>query len=53
MIKEGVWKDRRKDGRTDGRLKIPPVSYRISALWGRCPKSEKARKKEEARFVSQ
>ena len=30
------------DGRTDGRTdvwKFTPVSYRISALWGRCPKS--------------
>ena len=29
------------DGRTDGRTdvsKFPPVSYRTSALWGRCPK---------------
>ena len=26
------------DGRTDGHLKIPPVSYKDSALWGRCPK---------------
>ena len=23
--------------RTDGRLEIPPVFYRTSALWGRCP----------------
>ena len=27
----------RKDGRTDV-WKFPPVSYRTSALWGRCPK---------------
>ena len=29
------------DGRTDGRTdvsKFPPVFYRTSALWGRCPK---------------
>ena len=26
-----------KDGRTDV-WKFPPVSYRTSALWGRCPK---------------
>ena len=29
------------DGRTDGRTdvwKLPPVSYRTAALWGRCPK---------------
>ena len=37
--------DRRTDGRTEGRKdgrtdvwKFPPVSYRTSALWGRCPK---------------
>ena len=33
--------DGRKDGRKDGRTdvsKFPPVSYRTSALWGRCPK---------------
>ena len=33
--------DRRTDGRTDGWTdgrKFPPVSYRTSALWGRCPK---------------
>ena len=33
--------DGRKDGRTDGRTdvwKFPPVFYRTSALWGRCPK---------------
>ena len=30
-------KDGRKDGRTDV-SKFPPVSYRTSALWGRCPK---------------
>ena len=32
--------DGRKDGRTVGRTdvwKLPPVSYRTSALWGRCP----------------
>ena len=32
----------RMDGRTDGwmdRQKFTPVSYRTSALWGRCPKS--------------
>ena len=31
----------RTEGRTDGRTdvwKLPPVSYRTSALWGRCPK---------------
>ena len=45
--------DGRKDGRTDGRLEIPPVSYRTSALWGRCPKrsietnDRKKKKKEE------
>ena len=40
------------DGRTDGRTyvrtdvwKFTPVSYRTSALWGRCPK-RMARKKE-------
>ena len=27
----------RKDGRTDV-WKFPPVFYRTSALWGRCPK---------------
>ena len=33
--------DGRTDGRKDGRTdvsKFPPVSYRTSALWGRCPK---------------
>ena len=42
----GGWTDGRtegrKDGRTDGRTdvsKFPPVFYRTSALWGRCPKS--------------
>ena len=33
--------DVRTDGRTDGRTdvrKFTPVSYRTSALWGRCPK---------------
>ena len=30
--------DGRMDRRMDGHLKIPPVSYRTSALWGRCPK---------------
>ena len=29
--------DGRKDGRTDV-WKFPPVFYRTSALWGRCPK---------------
>ena len=33
-----VWTDGRTDGRTDVR-KFTPVSYRTSALWGRCPKS--------------
>ena len=28
--------DGRKDGRTDV-WKFPPVFYRTSALWGRCP----------------
>ena len=35
------WTDVRTDGRTDGRTdvwKFTPVSYRTSALWGRCPK---------------
>ena len=33
-----------KDGRTDV-WKFPPVFYRTSALWGRCPKRKrKARK---------
>ena len=27
-------------GRTDV-WKLPPVSYRTSALWGRCPKKDK------------
>ena len=31
------WTDGRKDGRTDV-SKFPPVFYRTSALWGRCPK---------------
>ena len=30
--------DRQKEGRRDV-SKFPPVSYRTSALWGRCPKS--------------
>ena len=37
-------KDRMTDGRTDGRTdvwKFPPVFYRTSALWGRCPKTAK------------
>ena len=36
-----VRKDGRTDRRTDGRTdvwKFTPVSYRTSALWGRCPK---------------
>ena len=37
--------DGRKDGRTDV-WKFPPVSYRTSALWGRCPKGRKRREKE-------
>ena len=32
------WKDGWTDGRTDV-WKFTPVSYRTSALWGRCPKS--------------
>ena len=39
MLKGGT--DGRKDGRKDGRTdvsKFPPVFYRTSALWGRCPK---------------
>ena len=35
----------RTDGRMDGRTdvwKFTPVSYRTSALWGRCPKSTPA-----------
>ena len=35
--------DGRKDGRTDV-SKFPPVSYRTSALWGRCPKRERENK---------
>ena len=31
------WTDGRTDGRTDI-WKFTPVSYRTSALWGRCPK---------------
>ena len=38
----------RMDGRTDVR-KFTPVSYRTSALWGRCPKSSKTPKKKEDR----
>merc|ERR1712002_1282636 len=41
-------------GRTDGRTyvrtdvrKFAPVSYRTSALWGRCPKKEKKKKKKK------
>ena len=37
--------DRWTDGWTDVRLKIPPVLYRTSALWGRCPKSERDRQR--------
>ena len=39
-----VRKDGRKDGRTDV-WKFTPVSYRTSALWGRCPK--KGQQEEE------
>ena len=39
------------EGRTDGRMdvwKFPPVFYRTSALWGRCPKRDrKGGKKSE------
>ena len=31
------WKDGRTEGRTDV-SRFPPVFYRTSALWGRCPK---------------
>ena len=37
----GAWGGRRTDRQTDGRTdvwKFTPVSYRTSALWGRCPK---------------
>ena len=37
------------DGRTDGRTdvwKFTPVSYRTSALWGRCPKRMEAETKK-------
>ena len=43
MAKGGGRTDGRTDGRTEGRtddLKFPPVSYRTSALWGRCPKTD-------------
>ena len=44
LIKGPGWPtggDVRKDGRKDGQTdvwKFTPVSYRTSALWGRCPK---------------
>ena len=45
---EGAWMANRGGGRTDGRKdgrtdvwKFTPVSYRTSALWGRCPKRVK------------
>ena len=34
--------DVRTEGRKDVR-NLPPVSYRTSALWGRCPKRRKMR----------
>ena len=44
---EWLEKLERRDVRTDGRMvermdiwKFTPVSYRTSALWGRCPKSK-------------
>ena len=42
--------DGRKDGWTDGRTdvsKFPPVSYRTSALWGRCPKRKEGKTKRK------
>ena len=40
--------DVRTDGRTDVR-KFTPVSYRTSALWGRCPKRRGRRKRKRKR----
>ena len=42
--------ERQKDGRTDV-SKFPPVFYRTSALWGRCPKRKEGKKegREEER----
>ena len=41
-----AWKawggDGRKDGRTDV-WRFTPVSYKTSALWGRCPKSNSSK----------
>ena len=46
----------RRGGRTDGRTyvrtdvrKFTPVSYRTSALWGRCPKREKETERQRQR----
>ena len=44
--------DVRTDVRTYGRTdvwKFTPVSYRTSALWGRCPKRKEKKKKEKER----
>ena len=37
MVKGG--RDKWKDGRMDGHLKIPPCALQDIFLWGRCPKS--------------
>ena len=44
--------DGRTDGRKDGRTdvwKFPPVFYRTSALWGRCPKRKEKKGKGKER----
>ena len=44
-LRRGGRVDKQTDGRMDGHTdvwKFTPVSYRTSALWGRCPKSRKS-----------
>ena len=45
---EKLWRggDGRTDVRTDVR-KFTPVSYRTSALWGRCPKRKKGKEEKK------
>ena len=42
MVYGGGRMDKQKDGRMDV-SKFPPVFYRTSALWGRCPKSKSSK----------
>ena len=41
-----IWTDGLRYGERDAK-KFTPLSYRTSALWGRCPKREERRNKKE------